>query len=489
MLHPIQNGTCMRRAAHLTSLAVLTLCAASAPKPANAQSPTAMVVAPPPKPFVLPADTRIVLPNGLTVLMLEKHDLPLVSISVATRSGSVADPDGKEGLAVLTAGLLRKGTATRSAEQVSNDLDFIGMQYGAGASFDSTTISADFLKKDQATALGLLTDLMLHPAFPEAEVTKALAQQRDSVRAGKDNPQAVLALYYRKFLYGSHPYGRPTGGDEASLKNITRDDVLAFYKTNYTPGNTILAVAGGFDAAAMKSALQQSFGAWSGAAPKHAPLPTLKPETGRRLLFVDKPDATQTYFSMGNIGVDATNPDRAAIQVVNTLYGGRFTSLFNTELRIKSGYSYGASSSFTELRAPGPFTMTTYTRNATTVPAMDRTIEVVNTAHANGFTEEQLTSAKNSIAGSLPPQLETSQELASVLARNELYGITRDQFNQNLAAIQKTTVVDEKRVLAQDFPTADNLVIVVIGKASDVGSAMSKYAPKVSMKKIGDPGY
>lgn len=456
---------------------------------AGAQSPGTKIVPPPPKPYVLPEYQRMVLPNGMTVLMLEKHEVPLVSATLLLRSGSVADPVGKEGTGALTAGLLRKGTATRSADAFSNDVDFIGMLYSAGVSLDSTSVSIDFLKKDQATALALLSDVVLHPTFPADEVTKLLARQQDAVRSSKDVPQAVLVQYFRAFLYGKQPYGRPSNGDETSLKAITRDDVLSFYKTNYTAGNAILAVSGDFDAGAMKSALQASFGGWSGAAPAAVPLTALPEQKGRRLLLVDKPDATQTYFAIGNVGIAAKNPDRGSIDLVNELFGGRFTSLLNTELRIKTGYTYGASSNFVEARVPGPFVIATFTKNATTVQAIDKTLEVMDIGHAQGFTEEQLTSAKNTIAGTLPPELETSQAVAGTLARNELYGITRDDFNRDLVKTQQTTVADEKRVLLKDFPTSADAVMVVVGKASEIGPGLKKYTPNVTTRKITDPGY
>jgi predicted Zn-dependent peptidase len=348
---------------------------------------------------------------------------------------------------------------------------------------------ADFLKKDEAAALGILADMTLHPAFSQAEFDKLLAQQQDEIHAMKDNPQQVLGLYFSHFLFGDTPYGRSAIGDEVSLTHITRAGIVDFYKTNYTPGNAILSVAGDFDSAAMQAQLLALFGAWQGAAPHPVDRPPLKPVTGRRLLFVDKPDATQTYFAIGNIGVDATNPDRAAIQVVNTLFGGRFTSLFNTELRIKSGYSYGAFSFFNEQRAPGAFTMSTFTRNATTEPAIDRSFEVLDRAHKQGFTAAELASGKNYIAGSLPPELETSPELAAQLARNELYGITREQFNQNLVNIQNTTPAEAARILDTYFPRSANTVIVVIGKAADIQKLLAKYTPNITRKKISDPGF
>ncbi|GAA3759424.1 M16 family metallopeptidase [Terriglobus aquaticus] len=473
----------------------LTLSAAalaqSAPQPSAqpTQPPSQHIVTPPPKPYVLPAYERYVAPNGMTILLLEKHEVPLVAVNLVLRSGSVADPVGKEGLASITAALLRRGTASHTAEQFSNAIDSIGMQYGAGVLLDSSQVSTNFLKKDQATALALFTDTVLHPTFPEAEFTKLLAQRQDAVRSAKDNPQAVLGFYYRAFLYGNNPYGRPSSGDENSLKHITREDVLAFYKTNYTPANAILAVSGDFDARAMRSALDAAFAGWQGKAPAPAPLTAMAPLKGRRVLLVDKPDATQSYFAVGNIGINATDPDRGQLDVVNELFGGRFTSLLNTELRIKTGYTYGASSSFSENRVAGPFTIATFTRNATTGPAIDKTLEVLDTARAQGFTSNQLLSAKNTIAGTLPPELETAQAVAATLARNELYGITRDAFNQSLVKTQQTTPDDAKRLLAHDYPDSKDLVLVVVGKAAEIRPAIQKYSPNITERKISDPGF
>ena len=438
--------------------------------------------------FQLPVYKRVPLPNGITLLLLEKHELPLISVEVALRSGSVADPAGKEGVAAMTASLLRKGTTTRSSEQFSSDLDFIGMQYNAQVDQDGTYLSADFLKKDVDTALALLGDVVLHPTFPEDEVTKKLAQEQDGIRAAKDEPRQVIQLYFMKFLYGDHPYGRPSDGDERSLANISRSDIAEFYRGHYTPGNTVIAIAGDFDAAAMQSKISQVFGGWSGKAPSAAAISAPKPVTGKRVLLVDKPDATQTYFMLGNVGISATNADRGYIDVVNTLFGGRFTSLFNTELRIKSGYSYGAVSYFDQLHAPGPFIMMSFTKNATTEPAIDKSIEVLGRLHKDGFTPDELASAKTYINGTLPPRYETTPQLVRTMTSLELDGITREQFNQNLIKLQGTTETEAHRVTETYFPTQD-YVMVLVGKGSEIQKIAAKYAPNLATKKISDPGF
>ena len=297
-----------------------------------------------------------------------------------------------------------------------------------------------------------------------------------------------LSQYFFATLYAGHPYARTLLTSEASLGSITRDDVRAFHARVYTPANAVIAVVGDFNAAAMESKLTALFGAWKGAAPAQVDVAPLKPVTGKHVLLVDKPDATQTYFILGNVGLSETDPDRAPVEVINTLFGGRFTSLFNEELRIKSGYSYGAGSSFEQHRTPGPFRMSTYTKNANTEPAIDKTFEVLDRLHAHPFTDADLLSAKNYIRGTFPPSLETSPALAAKLANNEVEGISREKFNAELAEEQTTTLAEGNRVIDKDFLTKDNYVLVIVGKASEIGKIAAKYGP-VMTRKITDPGY
>ena len=437
--------------------------------------------------YQLPEAKTVQLENGLTLLLLEKHELPLVSAELALRSGSVADPAGKEGLGTITAELLRKGTATRTGDQFSEESDFIGMNYGVRISLDSTNVAIDFLKKDTEKAFDLLQDAVLHPAFPEDEVKKLVAQRQDALRGAKDNPQQVIGAYFSKALYGDHPYGRPSGGDEASIGRITRSDVSSHYARIFTPGNIVLAVVGDFDAAAMEARVKKLFGNWKGTAPTAAAIPAMKAAIGKHVLLIDKPDATQTYFVIGNVGLPDNSPDKAPAQVINTLFGGRFTSMFNEELRVKSGLSYGANSRFQYLRSPGPFLMSTYTKNATTGAALDKSFEVLATLHSHPFKVEDLVSAKNYLRGTFPPSLETSPQLAHQLVMLNIEDLSRKEFNAELAAEQAITLEQANRVIDKDFPS-DNYVMVMIGKASEIATLASKYGT-VTTKKISEPGY
>ena len=436
----------------------------------------------------LPPHERIVLKNGLTVLLLEKHGVPLINVFAIVKTGAAADPAGQEGLASATAGLLRKGTKDRTAQQFAADLDYIGGVFEAEAGSDFTGISTEFLTKDVARGLDLFAGALLHPTFPQDEDDKFLAQALDGVKAAKDDPQSVMIPYFDGYLYGAHPYGRPAAGDELSLKRIQRDAIVKFYETNYAPGNTIVAVAGEFNAPEIRAKLEEVLGAWPARPVKNVTIPAAVPSKGKRLLLIDKPDATQTYFAIGNAGVSVTDPDRVAIHVVNTVFGGRFTSELNEALRVESGYTYGAESFFDERKAAGPFAIFSFTKNETTTPAIDLALQVLEKLHKDGVTQEQLASAKSYIKGQFPPNIETSKQLAQIIATHEFFGLGDDEVNQLEARVDAVTPEVARQVIQKHFPS-ENLVFTLIGNASAIAPAVKKYATSQDTRPITEPGF
>jgi len=436
----------------------------------------------------LPPHEKVVLKNGLTLLLMEKHGVPMVSVAAIVKAGSVADPAGEEGLASITAGLLRKGTSKRSAQKFSEDLDFIGGTFGADSGVDYTSMFGEFLTKDADRGLDLISDALLHPVFRQAEVEKLVAQDIDGVKAAKDQAESVALTYYYGYLFGKHPYGRPEGGDELSLARIKREAVVNFYEANYTPGNTILAVAGDFDAAQMRAKIEQAFGGWAAKTSTLPPVAAPAVVKGKKMLLIDKPDSTQTFFAIGNIGTAENEPDRVAIRVVNTVFGGRFTSELNEALRVESGLTYGAESFFDSKKQPGAFAIFSYTKNESTTQAIDLALQILGKLHKEGVTPEQLASAKAYIKGQFPPAIETSGQLARRIANNEFYGLGDDEINQLEARIDAVTPAMAKQVIEKHFPE-DNLVFLLIGKASEIGPAVKKYAAQQDSRKISEPGF
>jgi zinc protease len=436
----------------------------------------------------LPPHEKVVLKNGLTVLLLEKRGVPIVNFVALVKTGAAADPPGEEGLASIAAELLRKGTKERSAQQFAADLDFTGGTFDADAAADYSSVSGEFLNKDLSKGLELYSDALLHPVFPQAEVDKLLAQSLDAVRAAKDDVRSVLASYFNGYLFNGVGYGRTADGDEVSLKRIRREAIIKFYETNYAPGNTILAVAGDFQSAEMKEKLEEVFGSWPSKPVTGTKIPAVPPVKGKRLLLVDKPDATQTYFAIGNVGTAVGDPDRLAIRLVNTVLGGRFTSLLNEALRVDSGLSYGAASNFDAHKTAGPFGIYSFTKNESTAQAIDVALQVLQKLHKQGITAEELASAKSYIKGQFPPSLETSKQLAELIAVHEFYGLDDREVNELEARIDAVTPAVAQLAIQKHFPS-ENLVFTLIGKSSEIGPAVKKYSEKQDTRAISAPGF
>jgi zinc protease len=436
----------------------------------------------------LPPHEKVVFKNGLTVLLLEKHSVPIVNFAALLKTGSVADPQGEEGLASITAQLLRKGTQKRTAQQFAADIDFTGGSFEAGAGADFSTVSGEFLNKDLTHGLDLFSDALMHPVFPQPEVAKLLAQSLDGVRAAKDEPRAVLGTYYDAYLFNGNGYGRTPDGDEISLTRIHRDAIVKFYESYYAPGNIILAVAGDFQTVDMKKKLEEIFGQWPPKPVTPVKIPVIPPVKGKKLLLVDKPDATQTYFAIGNVATAAGDPDRVAIRLVNTVLGGSFTSLLNEALRVESGLTYGVVSAFDPRKAPGPFGIYSYTKNESTVQALDMALQILQKLHKQGITAEQLASAKSYIKGQFPPSIETSRQLVQIIAINEFYGLEDSEINDLEARIDAVTPAIAQQVIQKHFP-ADNLVFTLIGKSSEISAAVQKYTEKRDARVISEPGF
>jgi zinc protease len=437
----------------------------------------------------LPPFRKVTLPNGLTCLLMERRAVPLVSVHVTIRAGSVADPDGREGLALLTAELLRHGTRHRTADQIASELDFMGAALGTGGDPDRVWLTSEFMAKDAAAAFDLIADLLQHPTFPAAEVKKLVQQSVDGIKQDKEEASAVLPLYFAAALYGRHPYGRPPGGDERSLAAIRRADVAHFYDHHCGPRSTLIAVAGDFTSADIEKLLTAKFGGWKTHGETMAPPPPVpSPAPGLKLLLVDKPDSPQTYFAIGQVGIARDNPDRTAIGLVNLLFGGRFTSMLNEALRVNSGLTYGARSSFVQRRVAGPFTISSFTATATTTNAIDLALEVLQRLHREGITDDQLRSAKEYFKGQYPPRIESTDQLASLLAELEFYGLDEREVNELFQRVDGITAAEARRLIQQYFPR-EKLVFTLVGKAADIEASVKKYAPTLEKRAIDQPGF
>ena len=427
----------------------------------------------------LPPYTREVLPNGAVVYLMQRTGLPLVSFRVLVKGGTESEPAALAGLSSVTAELLRRGTAQHTAAQFAEELDGLGGTFGAGSTEEATMISAEFLKKDFDRGMALVADATLRATFPEDEVRKALARRVDGVKAAKDNPGGAINGFYRSFFFGSgHPYGLVP--DEASYDRIRRDDIAEYHKRIYVGRNLIVIVAGDFDPAAAKVRVAETFGAApAGSAYKWVEDRPPASNSSPRVLLIDKPDATQTYFMIGQPGVRHTTPDRVALTLMNTLFGGRFTSMLNDELRVNSGLTYGAASRVEMARLTGGIYISTYTKTESTAQAIDLALDVLKRFQEKCITAEQLDSAKAYVKGTYPPRtVQTADQIATVLGEMELFGLGRDEVDEFFARVDAVTL-EQANAVARKYYRTQNLTFVLLGNAAKIREVASKYGPKV----------
>ena len=302
----------------------------------------------------LPAIEKTKLANGLEVWMVEQKELPIVAMNLVLKSGQGNEPDSRTGLANMTASLLDDGTKTRSAVDITNQLQAIGVGgINAGSGWDSTNVSMQSLTRNLDQALDIYADVIMNPSFPQAEIESLRGRSLIGLRQQRANPNAVSNVVYNRVLYGDHPYGRDN--NEASIKAITRDDIVKFYESTYKPNNGVLIVVGDFDKTALKAKLEKTLGDWKPGTVENRDLPAARSFEKTGIYLVDRPNSAQSVVSIGQVGIDRSSPDYFPVVVMNSILGGGITSRISMNLREDKGYTYGANSIWQFRRGAGPF--------------------------------------------------------------------------------------------------------------------------------------
>ncbi len=438
--------------------------------------------------FKVPVYEKFTLPNGLTVYLMEQHEVPLISVSAIVPAGAIYDAE-KSGLASLTAAGLQYGTKSYSKIKIEEDLDFIGADLNTSASKESATITSKFAAKDAEKVLPILKEVMVDPVFDKDEFEKERKRVLSNLEQAKLSPRNVINAYWDKFIYGSHVYANPVNGSPATVGKFSVDDLKTFYKNNYGPQGSAIAIVGDFNAKVMKARISSLFGAWkrTGILQSNLAAQAVSMPQTARVLLVNKEDARETTFLIGGMGIRRDNPDFVAIEVVNTVFGGRFTSWLNDELRVNSGLTYGARSSFSPLKNSGTFFISTFTAVKTTLPTVEKTLHVLDSLHATGFDEKTLASAKNYVKGQFPPRYETAGQLAGLLTQMFWYGFNESFINNFQSNVDGLTLARSKEIINKYFPK-DKLQFLLIGKSEDIRSIAAKYGP-VTEKDIKADGF
>jgi zinc protease len=413
--------------------------------------------------FNLPPIVKNKLSNGMEVWTVRQPELPIVSMNMVFKSGGTFEPADKSGLAQMTAQLVDDGTKTRSALDIANELQAIGASMGAGSSWDATNVSLSTLTKNLDKALEIYADVIVNPTFPEKEIETVRRRALVSFVQRKSNPGEISDLVFNRIIYGAHPYGRQLSGTEASVKNLKRDDLVGFYESTYRPNNAVLIVVGDVDAKTLVPKLEKAFADWKPGKVENGELPNIQPMQRATLYLVDRPNSAQSVISIGQVGVDRSNPDFYALQVMNSILGGQFTSRINMNLREDKGYTYGARSGWSFRRGAGPFSASADVQTAVTKESVAEFMRELNGIRgAIPVTQKELEYNKQSLIRRFPAGFETVGQISAQLANVAVYGLPDTYFNDYINRINAVTVEDVNRV-ANKYLTPDRMAIVIVG--------------------------
>lgn len=435
----------------------------------------------------LPAYERIEFENGLELFLLRRATIPMISVELWVDAGSTADPKGQEGLATATAEALRKGAGELDAAAFAEALDQLGADFSTSVDAERTRVSMDFLAKDLDASFSLFREALLRPRFDATEMQKLTAQMAENVTEAKDNPRNVLSSYHEAHLFGDHAYGNPSLGTEESYARIDAATLRRFHRDHYGADRMIVAVAGDIDIERMRTLVAESFGRHERAAAPRPLVPAPKEVVGRQVLLVNKVDTPQTWFIIGGMGPRWGAADYAATELVRTIFGGRFTSWLNQELRINSGLSYGARFGLRRLRDGGSASISSFTATQTTKEALDLALATLDRLHDEGIGSEDLLSAKSYLKGQRPYDYETASDLAAAICHIEFYDLGRTHVDDLFAMIDAVTLDDCRRVVATYFGR-ENLRFTCIGVASEVKDILAAYGG-LTVRENSDVGF
>jgi predicted Zn-dependent peptidase len=418
----------------------------------------------------LPPVQRRKLSNGLEVLIVEHQELPVVDFSLVVKSGSASDPAERPGLATLTADLLDEGTKARSALDISNQLADLGAQLSVNAGWDSTNASLTTLTRHLDRALDIYADVVLNPAFPDADLQRLRSSRLTALQQQRDNAQAIADRVYASLLYGDkHPYGRSPAGDARSTEATSGAEVRQFYEANFVPNNAALVVVGDVTPAQIVPKLEKAFGAWKRGTAPQTNLTADAPARERAAVYlVDRPGAAQSIIQIGHVGVARSTPDYFPLLVMNTMLGGQFTSRLNLNLRESKGYTYGARSGYSFRRGAGPFSASAGVQTAVTKESVVEFMKELRGIRGDiPVTARELELAKQAIVRGFPRSFETPGQIGNRLTDLVLYGLPDDYFNNYAARVQAVTLADVQRV-AQKYLDPAHAAVLIVGDRKEV---------------------
>jgi zinc protease len=411
--------------------------------------------------------TKIRLDNGLLVMGLEYHKLPLVHITVMVKRGSERDPEGKEGLADLTAEMVTLGTKVRDSQRLALEMEQLGARYSASSGQDASFVEVVGLSDTFPFLMDLLGDMLLRSTFPQKEMEQARQRRIAGLIQQRDQAEVIADEIINQRLLAGTSYAHPTYGTIPSLAGLAAGDPRSFYRRHYSPVEAVLLVIGDLTSEQIRQKAEDILGGWKAERRIEDRLSAPAKPKGRRIIAVNRPDLTQSQIRAGLLGIKRRDANYIPFKVMNYIFGGGgFSCRLMQRIRAERGYTYGIASTFEAGSITGPFIISTFTPTATTVPVVEEILKVMEEFIAEGARAQELEEAKRFFSGSFPLKLETPGQLAGELLQLELYGIPFDYLSSYRAAIEEVTL-DKINSLAAAYLVPEDLILVVVGRAEE----------------------
>ncbi|HET9597537.1 MAG TPA: pitrilysin family protein [Anaeromyxobacteraceae bacterium] len=439
--------------------------AAQAQAKAAAEAERQVPVPGPAPELKVPPQRHFQLSNGLKVRLVEYHRLPIVALHLVVDAGGVYDPAGKEGLASFTAGMMTEGTKTRSATKISDDLGFLGASLGAGAGFDSASLSGSSLTRNLDGLLDIFADVLVNPTFPQADFARVQDQRLVALVQQRDQPGAQAAKAFARLYWGDHPYGHWLMGTEASLKKTTRADLARYHAARWKPKGSELVVVGDIGEGDLKPKLERALARWQGAVPPPARPAVAKAATLRTVLIQKRGPSPQAFVMMGMPGFQRSSPDYVPAEVAFQVLGGGTASRLFRNLREKEGYTYGIYARSEARKLGGTSFVVGSVKSDVTGKALQAILGEIAQLRDAPVPDAELAVARNGILLSLPGDFATAGGIAAKVAEEVVHGLPDDYWDDYAKQIEKVSPGDVQEVARKYLDPAKLTTVMVCDPA------------------------
>ena len=440
-----------------------------------------------PKDVIFPKFKEAKLSNGLEVIIVEDDANPIISISIISKGGSYYDGD-KIGLSSITSAMLNKGTTTRTAMQIANELDFLGSTLSSYTTSLSNYIGISTLKKNLNQTLDVFADCILNSTFAEDELQRVITQRIATLRRNKTNPNSLADIEFTKIIFGEHPFGNQVSGTEITLNALTVSDLKTFYSKYVIPNNSYCMVSGDITLDEVVALLEEKLKDWKPAESHLIDKDDAEFPATRRVVVVDRTGAVQSAIRVGfaSTNMARANTDNLKLNILNTYLGGFFGSRLNQKLREEKSYTYGAGSSIDARLFSGVFTASTQVGSEFTAPAVEDILDEIDKLSTTPIPEDKFKNVKDYVIGSFPIGIETSSRVANLLSDLKLYGLPLNYYDTYISSIKNMTVKDMQE-MAQKHIDASKLVIVISGDSKIIAPTLEKFGNVEIVDADGNP--